>query len=58
MTHLLPEQDTGGSHSSVAKAVALSVSLSVNDNEDVGTTVLQNDGNHSLNNTLSHPGKI
>lgn len=47
MIHLLPEHDTGGSHSSVPEAVAL---YSLNDNEDEGTTILQNDRNHSLNN--------
>ena len=55
MTHLLPEHLTGGSHSSVAEAVVHSVS--VFDNEDVGTTIVQNNRNHSLNNTLSHPGR-
>jgi hypothetical protein len=36
----------------------LSLSLSVNDNDDVGPTILKNDGNYSLNNTSSQPGRI
>jgi hypothetical protein len=53
MTHLLPELEV-----LTAVLLRLELSLSVNDKEDIGTTVLQNGGNHSPNNTLSHPRRI